>query len=217
MIRRFALAAAISALLFSVLASAEQPVGGREASADTSRGKLSVLMVLARDGFRDEEYEVPRSILEENDVEVTVASSDTMPARGVLGLEAEVDILLEDANVKDYDCIVFVGGPGAKDYWNDEAAHLLAKAAFDSGKALGAICIAPVTLANAGVLKGKNATVFETRETIGAFRKEGVVYTGDDVTVSGRIVTGRDPEAAAGFARSILSVLRRRPEVEEGE
>ncbi len=213
-VRRFIPIAAAFGLLFWVCSGTqEDSLQGHSLAQATPEG-WSVLMVVAEEGFRDEEYHVPRSVLEENGVRVTVASSDTMPAKGMLGLEVKPDLALKDVKVEDYDCLIFVGGVGAEEYWDDEVAHSLAISAADSGKVLGAICIAPVTLARAGVLRGKKGTVFKTRRTIEAFKREGVIYTGDEVTVSGRIVTGRDPEAAEKFARSIVSLLSGPPAVE---
>lgn len=180
------------------------------AQEDAETGATSepcILMIIAHKGFRDEEYEVPRSIFEESGLKVAVASSDTTPAKGMLGMEVKPDLLIKDVEVSQYDCLIFVGGVGAKDYWEDDVVHSLATAAVDSEMVLGAICIAPVILAKAGVLKGLKATVFKTRETGRVFKEEGVIYTGEDVTLSGRIVTGRGPEAAEKFAKKILTLV----------
>ena len=105
----------------------------------------------------------------------------------------------------DYDAVVFVGGVGAQEYWADSTAHAIAKAAVDSGKVLGAICIAPVTLGNAGVLSGKRATVWSSeRERLEA---GGAVYTGADVEVDGRVVTASGPGAAKEFGKRIATLL----------
>ena len=68
------------------------------------------------------------------------------------------DIKITEAKAADYDAIVFVGGGGAKEFWNDPVSHALARDFHAKGKPTSAICIAPVTLANAGLLKGKAAT-----------------------------------------------------------
>ena len=214
---RFALIALSFLFIHGAFCRAEEGRRQEEASTSSTRPAPCVLMVVAHDGFRDEEYEVPRSVLEENGVKVRVASSDTTSARGMMGLQVKPDLLLSEAGIEDFDCLLFVGGAGAKAYWDDEVAHSLARAAVDSGKVVGAICIAPVILARAGLLRGKKATVFKARETVEAFKKGGVVYTGDEVTLSGRIDTGRDPKAANKFAGKILDLLSRRPEVKEGE
>ena len=70
---------------------------------------------------------------------------------------------------------------------------------------LAAICIAPTTLAHAGLLDGVRATAFPDRED--DLRAHGAVWTGAPVTVDGRIITGNGPEAAADFGEAIAEAL----------
>ena len=164
-----------------------------------------VLMVIASDQFRDEEYQQPRALLEKAGVKVTVASSSLDEATGMLGLKVKPDILLKEAKVEDYDGVVFVGGMGATEYWDNPTAHALARSAHQSGKLTSAICLAPMTLANAGLLKGKKATIW--KDAVGDFKTKGVVYTGKPVERDGRIITGSGPEAAEEFAKALLEEL----------
>ncbi|MCD6082498.1 DJ-1/PfpI family protein, partial [Candidatus Aerophobetes bacterium] len=117
------------------------------------KGKKAV-MIIAEKNFRDEELFEPKKILEAEGVKVIVASTSFNTARGMLGGKVKPDMLLSEIKVDDYDAIIFVGGSGASQYWNDSLAHNIAKEAVEKNKVLGAICIAPVTLANAGVLTG---------------------------------------------------------------
>lgn len=165
-----------------------------------------VLMVIASDQFRDEEYQKPRSILEEAGVQVTVASSKLKEATGMLGLKVKPDILLQDAKMEAFDAVVFVGGMGATEYWENPQAHALAKSACGSGKVTGAICLAPMTLANAGLLKGKRATIW--KDAAGDFKTKGVVYTGKPVEQDGKLITGSGPDAAEAFGRALVQALQ---------
>ena len=123
----------------------------------------NVLLVVAHEMFRDEEYDEPRRALEEAGNTVKVASSAPGEAIGRFGLTAPVDLLVSKADIADYDAVVFIGGPGAREYFNDPAAHKLAVEAAATGKVIGAICIGPHTPAAAGVLTGKRATCFPQR------------------------------------------------------
>lgn len=149
-----------------------------------------VLMVIASSQFRDEEYAKPRRILESAGVGVTVASSSLKEAAGMLGLKVTPDILLKDAKMSEYDAVIFVGGMGATEYWTSKEAHALAKESFDQKKPTAAICLAPMTLANAGLLKGKRATIWEK---------------------DGQIITGSGPDAAEEFGRTLLDALKTVP------
>ncbi len=172
------------------------------------KGK-KVLMVIAFHDFRDEEYQKPREILEKAGAEITVASSSLGPASGKLGMTVNVDALLEDVLVGDYDGFVFIGGPGAAQYFENQTALTLIKQADEAHKVIAAICIAPVTLANAGILAGKHATVFPSEATV--LKEKGAIYTGQAVETNGNgfIITASGPDAAEEFAYRIAEALPR--------
>jgi len=177
---------------------------GAETAIPDIDGKRIVMIVAHRD-FRDEELFAPRTILEEAGGEVIVASSSLEPARGMLGGTVAPDVLVKDIDAADYDAVVFVGGTGAKEYWEDERAHAIARRAVEEGKVLAAICIAPVTLANAGVLRDKSATVWKSEAE--RLKAKGARYAGRDLEIDGRIITADGPESAEKFGRAIAEAL----------
>ena len=166
-----------------------------------------VLMVIAPENFRDEELLHTREELERAGAKVTLASTKT-DAKGLLGARVAPDIKLEQASVDDYDAIVFVGGPGASIYFNDKRALSMASEAFGKGKKTCAICIAPTILANAGVLKGKRATVWDG-DYVRKIESKGATYTGKLVEVDGNVITANGPKAAREFGRTIAKELAR--------
>jgi protease I len=175
-----------------------------EAKMSSIQGK-KVVMIIARDNFRDEELFKTREVLESQGVEVTVASSSLATAVGMLGGKAKPDILYSDIKVEDFDALIFVGGMGATEYWDDQKAHVLAHSTLEQGKVLAAICIAPVTLAKAGLLKGKKATVWHSEN--GKLSTAGASYTGSAVEQDGKIITGNGPTAAEEFGKTIAKAL----------
>jgi len=164
-----------------------------------------VLMVIAKNKFRDEEYREPRMVLEAAGAVITVASSSLNTAEGMLGLKVKPDVLIGNVKEGDYDGIVFVGGGGASEYFDSPVAHTLARNFFEHGKLTSAICIAPATLANAGVLKGKRATAFPSSEE--ALKTHGAIAVRDDVVTDGKIVTAVGPSAAKKFGEKLVDVL----------
>ena len=164
-----------------------------------------ILMIIASNNFRDEEYQRPREIFEREGLEVTVASTSLNESKGMLGLIVTPDILLKDVKVDDYDAVVFVGGSGATEYWDNDKAHEIVKDTYNKKKVLAAICIAPITLAKAGLLKDKNATVYSSE--IEHLKKLDVIYTGKSVEVDGLIVTANGPSSAKEFGEKILTLL----------
>jgi protease I len=110
-----------------------------------------VLMVLASKSFRDPEFFEPKRVLEAAGVKVLTSSSAPM-STGAEGGRVKIDVLLDKVDPNNYDAVAFIGGPGASEYFDNPTAHGIAKKTLSSGKLLCAICIAPVILANAGVL-----------------------------------------------------------------
>lgn len=165
-----------------------------------------VLMIIASKDFRDEEYQKPRALLEQAGVRVSVASSSLREATGMLGLKVRPDLLLEDARVEEFDAVIFVGGLGSTEYWDNPTAHALARKAYGAGKPTTAICLAPMTLANAGLLKGKRATIWS--DAAQEFKTKGVVYTAQAVERDGQLITGSGPTAAEEFGKALVEALK---------
>jgi len=163
------------------------------------------VMIIAQEDFRDEELLEPKKILEDAGITVKVASRQKKRASGMLGARVMPDITLDQINVQDFDAIIFVGGSGASTYWDDKLAHEIASRACSAGKVVGAICIAPVTLARAGLLKGKRATVWSSEA--GHLKARGAIYTAKAVEKDGNIITAQGPTAAAEFGSQILKAL----------
>ena len=163
------------------------------------------VMIIAQDGFRDEELLLPKEVLDKNGIEVKIASSSLTQAKGMLGARFKPDLLIQDVNARDYDAIVFIGGAGASQYWDDPLAHKLAQDALNTNRILAAICIAPVTLAKAGVLRGKRATVWASEA--GQLKAGGANYTGRNVERDGNVITASGPSAAAEFAQELVKAM----------
>jgi protease I len=192
-------------LLFCILTA--DFIFSKTSISEEGKGMGKVVMIIASQGFRDEELLEPKEIFEKNGLEVVIASNSLGMAQGMLGAEVKVDLLIESINVSDYDALIFVGGSGASVYWQDPIAQRLAKDAYSSGKIVAAICIAPTTLANAGILKGKNATVWQSEA--GQLKSKGANYTGNPVEKDGNIITAAGPFAAKQFGEQIIKSLKK--------
>jgi protease I len=170
------------------------------------KGK-KVVLIAAHRNYRDEELEKPRKILEKAKADVRIASSRKGKITGMLKGTAEAQLEVKDLDVGDFDALIFVGGSGAREFWEDEKCHALAKKALEGRKVLGAICIAPVTLARAGVLKDRKATVYKGFED--DLKKGGARVVKEDVVTDGMIVTANGPDAAEKFGRKVTELLVR--------
>jgi len=166
---------------------------------------LDVLMVVASRDFRDEEYREPAQALAHAKAGVVVASSSKAEATGMLGHAVTPDLLLWQVNVSKFAAVIFVGGSGASEYFDDPTAHKIARDALAEGKLVAAICIAPSTLANAGLLKNKKATCFPSeRENL---KQHGAKLVDQPVVHDGNILTADGPESARAFAKTLCDAL----------
>lgn len=164
-----------------------------------------ILMIIASQNFRDEEYLEPKQVFEQNGFQVFTASSKLELAKGALGAEVKPDITLENIAPDDFDAVVFVGGVGAEEYFNSPDAHQIAQEFNKHGKIIAAICIAPTILANAGLLKNRQATCFDSvNEKLVA---SGANILNQDVVADDKIVTACGPQAAKKFAQTIIAKL----------
>jgi len=174
----------------------------------TLEGK-KILMVIAQQDFRDEELFEPKAVFEGVGASVFVAAPRKETATGMLGGEVLPDFAISDVNASEFDAVVVVGGSGSPKYlWDNTQLRNLVKDAYASGKVVAAICLSPVVLARAGILKGKEATVFPSSDAVAELKKGGAIYKDESVVIAGRVVTGRDPASAEAFANAIASLLR---------
>lgn len=161
------------------------------------------LFLIVPDGFRDEEYSIPKRILEKRGFTVKAASTITGVLTGKKGLiSVRVDLLLKEVNPRDYDVLVIVGGQ--KTFWNNQYILDLIKKMHSDDKVIGAICSSAVLPAQAGLLSGQPGTAFPGPEELLELQKYKVIYRGRPVEVAGRIITASGPEAAEAFALEIL-------------
>jgi protease I len=173
------------------------------------RGK-KILFVVAGENFRDEECFEPKKILEEAGAEVKIASNVMGEAAGSRGGRIRVDLSVLEARAEDFDAIVFVGGSGALEDLDNPCSYELARKAASAGKIVAAICVSPLILAKAGILKDKKATVWsspEDRGLIEQLRSNGAEYVDQNVVKDGKVITANGPRAAVEFGREILNSL----------
>lgn len=170
-----------------------------------------VAMVIAFKDFKDEEYFLTREVLDRAGIEVKTFSNKTGVAIGSGGNEVKVDFLLKDLNPKDFDAVIFIGGPGCLLSLDNEDSYSLIKNTISDDKILAAICISPVILAKSGVLRGVKSTVWSSaldKKPIDILKVNGAIYDPGPVAQDKKIITANGPLAAKEFGEKILSALR---------
>ena len=164
-----------------------------------------VLMVIAPERFRDEELFDTQAELTQAGHRTVIASTHVGLRPGSRGGHAAADLTLAQVRCDDYAAVVFVGGGGSKLLFQDADARRIAATMAQAGKVTAAICLAPVILANAGVLAGRQATVAGAEAA--TIEAGGAHYTGPGVTVDGNLVTANGPKSSRLFGRRIAQLL----------
>ncbi len=166
---------------------------------------MQVLFVIAPENFRDEEYKIPETILSKKGILVLTASTTTKNVTGMLGMVVKPDLQLESAKEISFDALFLVGGSGAKVLWDNEYLHNLVRDFYKKKKLIGAICLAPVILARAGILRGKKATVYES--AIKELKDKDAFYSKNSIEQDGLILTGNGPAVANLFGQTFAKIL----------
>jgi len=164
-----------------------------------------VLLVVA-DNYRDEEFEASYQAVKEAGLLPVIASKGRGELKGMLGGRTKAELALRDVNPDDYKAVIFVGGVGADVFWDDPDAHRIAKDMYAQKKLVCAICIAPVTLAKAGLLKGVKATSWPSVSP--TLKMLGAQYVNLPVVEDKGIITANGPQSASFFKEAILRKLK---------
>jgi protease I len=164
-------------------------------------------LMVSADNFEDTELLVPYYRLEEEGINVDIASIKRGKIKGKHGYEVEVNKTLKEVDPAEYDILVLPGGKAPETVRKERDAIDIAKHFFESNKPVSAICHGPQILITAGLLKGRHATCY--RSVAPEMRDAGAVYEDKEVVVDGNLVTSRQPADLPAFLRETMKKLRR--------
>jgi protease I len=115
----------------------------------------------------------------------------------------DVEVTVTEADPSDYDGLVLPGGVANPDFLRtDEQAVAFTRAFFEAGKPVGAICHAPWTLVEAGVVKGRTLTSWPSLKT--DIRNAGGNWVDEEVHVDNGLVSSRKPDDLDAFDAKIV-------------
>lgn len=171
---------------------------------------MKIAIIIAFKDFRDEEYFETKEILEKAGFETSVFSNKKGIAIGKFGGEALIENTFKDLDISKFDGLLIVGGSGAIEYLDNPEIYFLINEAKNQKKIISAICIAPLILAKAGILKGKKATVWSSdldKSALKEFKKQEVKYVSEKSVVDGKIVTADGPSSIVEFCKNIINLI----------
>lgn len=164
-------------------------------------------LMISADNFEDTELLVPFYRLQEEGIEVDIASLAKGRIKGKHGYEVDVTKTLDQVSPDDYDLLMLPGGKAPEAVRRQAKAVEIAKDFFRKQKPVAAICHGPQTLITAGLLKGRRATCYKT--VAPEMKEAGARYEDREVVVDGNLVTSRQPSDLPAFMRETLKMLKR--------
>ncbi len=167
------------------------------------------IAILVADGFEESEFTKPKQALEQagattyvispQEDEVTAWDGDSNSH----GASYEVDLPLDEANAADYDALLLPGGVKNPDTLRTvPEAVTFAKAFFEAGKPVAAICHGPQLLIEADVVRGRRLTSYPSLKT--DLTNAGALWSDEAVVNDNGLVTSRKPGDIPMFNEKML-------------
>ncbi len=165
------------------------------------------IAILATDGFEQSELLEPQKALKEAGAEAVIVSLKEGKIKGWKdndwGKSVNVDMTVADADAGDFDGLVLPGGVMNPDKLRvDKDAVAFVREFFKQGKPVAAICHGPWTLIEAGVVKGRSLTSYNSirSDLINA----GAKWVDEEVVVDNGLVTSRKPDDLPAFNEKMI-------------
>ena len=173
--------------------------------------------ILVADGFEQIELTAPREALEASGATIEIVSPAEKEVQGWNHDEKAdvfpVDMPLTRARSDDYDALLLPGGVRNPDQLRQLTRALeFVDGFFATGKPVAAICHAPWTLIDAGVVDGRKMTSWSSLKM--DLRNAGADWVDKDVVVDKGLVSSRKPADIPAFNKKMIEIFaegRRRP------
>ena len=161
--------------------------------------------VLLADGFETIEALTPVDILRRCGVATeTVSISDSYRVNSSHGINVEADRVLGNGSLERGDIIIIPGGyPGYVNIGNSEAAGVVIKEYWRTGKYVAAICGSPTVLALNGIAKGSRITCHSSVRD----KMSGYIIENKGIVIDGKLITGSGAGHSLDFSLTIAQIL----------
>jgi protease I len=168
--------------------------------------------ILIEDGFEQVEMVEPRKALDQAGAKTSVVSPRNEHVRAwnftEWGDNFPVDVALDRARPDDFDALLLPGGVINPDKLRMQPkAVAFAKAFFDAGKPVAAICHGPWTVIETGAARGRRIASWPSLKT--DLRNAGAEWMDQEAVVDGNLVSSRKPDDIPAFNRAMIDVFSR--------
>lgn len=134
------------------------------------------------------------------------------PIKTTFGFDALPEKLLTEINADDFDALVIPGGFGDAGYYEEALSEPFLEVIRNFNKRqapIAAVCVSSLSLAAAGVLNGRKATIYHQ---IGGARKAelesyGTAFIDKPLVIDGHLMTSTGPGTGVELALKLLEVM----------
>jgi protease I len=177
--------------------------------SDELNGK-TIAFLVANEGIEQVELTRPWEAIEDAGGRPILLAPEEGKAQAFEHLDKadtfDVDKAVGAADPGNYDGLVLPGGVANPDNLRtDEDAVAFVRAFFEAGKPVAAICHAPWTLIEAGVVEGRKLTSWPSLQT--DLRNAGATWVDEEVVVDEGLVTSRKPDDLDAFCAKAVEEL----------
>lgn len=165
------------------------------------------IAILVTNGFEQEELTRPRRALHDAGATTHIVSPESGKLRAWdhsdWGESFSMDVAVAEAKADDYDGLLLPGGVMNPDKLrrNPEVQRFV-REFFDARKPVAAICHAPWTLIDAGVVKGRKLTSYPSLQL--DLQNAGAEWVDQEVVVDKGLVTSRRPDDIPAFNEKMI-------------
>lgn len=176
-----------------------------------------IAFLVANEGVEQVELTEPWKAVEEAEGTPVLIAPDAGDVQAFDHLDKndvfEATVAVANATVDDYVGLVLPGGVANPDQLRGDAdAVAFVRSFFDAGKPVAAICHAPWTLIEAGVVEGRVLTSWPSLQT--DIRNADGSWVDEEVVVcdhgSNRLVTSRNPDDLPAFTDELVKTFSAR-------